>query len=428
MRRRKLPTSSSPWPAVRGDVVMNHHTVDGPTHASPLRRRRLYFVGIGGSGMSAYANIARAWGAEVRGWDLHETIFTETLDGIDVDLGGDPVPPNGFETIVSTAHRDRIEGTPRAAFLAELVAARPSIVVTGAHGKTTTTAMIAYALREAGNDPAWILGGVVPQLDGNAGTGEGWLVVEGDESDRSVFQLAPQLAVVTNIELDHHASYSSEAELLEAIDEWLAGIPDVVLGWELEPVSFPLAVPGDHNRRNAAAALEALARVGVDRVAAERALSAFAGAERRFELVGVESGVTVIDDYGHNPTELAAALDTARDRTEGRLVALYVPHVVERTRHLHRELGEALGRADVAIVTDFVGRRDPPREGVTGRLVLESVPDPTRRVWAPTLDDASRLALHLVRPGDVVVTLGVGEPWRAARAIVAGLSDAAGRA
>jgi UDP-N-acetylmuramate--alanine ligase len=136
--------------------------------------------------------------------------------------------------------------------------------------------------------------------------------------------------------------------------------------------------------------------------------------------------VTVIDDYGHNPTELRAALETVAAQTEHRLLAIYVPHVVERTRHLHRELGEALGLADVAIVTDFVGRRDAPREGVTGRLVLDDVPDPTRRIWAPTLDDAAALALAVVRPGDVVVTLGVGEPWRIARAIVEGLPDGDG--
>ena len=167
---------------------------------------------------------------------------------------------------------------------------------------------------------------------------------------------------------------------------------------------------------------------GVDAHAAEAALARFEGADRRFQLVGTGGGVTVIDDYGHNPTELRAALETARERTEGRLVALYVPHVVERTRHVHRELGDALGLADIAIVTDFVGRRDAPREGVTGRLVLDAVPDPTRRVWARTLEDASRLALLLVRPGDVVVTLGVGEPWRAARAIAEGLPDFAGKA
>ena len=126
----------------------------------PLAGRRLYFVGIAGSGMSAYANVARAWGADVRGWDAQETIFSETLDGIEVDLGGTPRPPAGWEAIVSTAHRELVDGTPRASFLAELVATRPSIVVTGAHGKTTTAAMIAFGLREAGDDPSWIIGGV----------------------------------------------------------------------------------------------------------------------------------------------------------------------------------------------------------------------------------------------------------------------------
>jgi UDP-N-acetylmuramate--alanine ligase len=373
--------------------------------------------------MSAYANVARAWGAEVRGWDLHETIFSETLEDVEVDLGGEPRPPNGFEVVVSTAHRDRVDGAPRAAFLAELVAARPSIVVTGAHGKTTTAAMIAHALRETGNDPAWIIGGVVPQLGGNAGTGTGWLVVEGDESDRSVFELRPRVAVVTNVELDHFGTYGSSAELRKAIDEWLEPVPDVVRGWELEPVAFALAVPGAHNRRNAAAALEALIRIGVEADAAEAALSSFAGTDRRFQLVGERGGVTVVDDYAHNPTEIRAALETARDRADGRVVALYVPHVVERTRHLHRELGDALSLADTAIVTDFVGRRDPLREDVSARMILDAVRDPTRRLWAPSLEDAAALALAVVRSGDLVVTLGVGEPWRAARAIAAALPD-----
>jgi UDP-N-acetylmuramate--alanine ligase len=150
-------------------------------------------------------------------------------------------------------------------------------------------------------------------------------------------------------------------------------------------------------------------------------LAAFAGTDRRFQVLGTRGGVTVVDDYGHNPTELRAALATARERDPRRLLALYVPHVVERTRQLHRELGEALGLADVALVTDFVGRRDAPREGVSARLVLDAVPDPTRRIWAPTLDDAAWLALHVTRPGDLVLTLGVGEPWRAAQAILVGL-------
>ncbi len=280
----------------------------------PLDGRRIYFVGIGGAGLSAYANIARAWGAEVRGWDVRKTIFMETLAGIDVDVGSEPVPPPGFETVVSTAHLGRVEGRPRAEFLAELVALRRAIVVGGAHGKTTTAAMIAYVLRELGEDPAWIVGGVVPQLGGNAGVGSGWLVVEGDESDRSIALLRPEIAVVTNVEVDHHATFASEAELAEFFDDWLDAVPSVVRGWDLDPADLELAVPGEHNRRNAAAALATLVLAGVDRAAAERALMTFSGVDRRFQLIGDRAGVRVFDDYGHNPTEIEATLETARDR------------------------------------------------------------------------------------------------------------------
>jgi UDP-N-acetylmuramate--alanine ligase len=387
----------------------------------PLTGRRFYFVGIGGAGLSAYANFARAWGAEVRGWDARETIFLDALDGIDVDVGGDPIPPDGYEVVLSTAHAGRVPGRPRAEFLAELVSLRPSIVVGGAHGKTTTAAMIAFVLREVGLDPAWIVGGVVPQLGGNAGTGEGWLVVEGDESDRSIALLRPEIAVVTNVELDHHAAFASEAELAVFFDEWLASAPRTVLGWQLEPVRSPLAVPGEHNRRNAAAALAALELAGVDAGDAARTVATFTGVGRRFELVGERSGVRVVDDYGHNPTEISAALRTARELEPRALIAVYQPHVYERTRQLHHELGAALGLADAAIVTDIVDGRDAPRPGVTGKLVLDCVPDPVRRGWAPELIDAAAIALEWSRKGDVVITLGVGEPWRIARAIVDGL-------
>lgn len=389
----------------------------------PLEGRRLYFVGIGGAGLSAYANISQAWGAEVRGWEVRETIFLESLNGMDVDLGGDPLPPPGFEVVVSTAHADRIEGRSRAVFLAELVALRRSLVVGGAHGKTTTAAMIAYALRELGEEPSWILGGVVPQLGGNAGAGMGWLVVEGDESDRSIALLRPEIAVVTNVELDHHATYASEAELAELFEAWLDAAPLAVRGWELDPVDIELGVAGEHNRRNAAAALAALELMGVTRTDAERALAGFRGVGRRFELVGERGGVRVIDDYAHNPTEIVATLRTAREVTERNLIAVYQPHVYARTRHLYSELGAALGLADAAVVTDVVDGRDPPIPGVSGKLVLDSVPPEVRRGWAPTLDEASAIALAWARSGDVVVTLGVGEPWRIARAIVEGLPE-----
>jgi UDP-N-acetylmuramate--alanine ligase len=387
----------------------------------PLVGRRLYFVGIGGAGLSAYANFSRAWGAEVRGWEARDTIFLETLNGIDVDIGGEPRPPAEYEVVVSTAHVGRIEGRSRAEFLAELVALRRSIVIGGAHGKTTTTAMVAYVLNEVGEDPSWIIGGVVPQLGGNAGTGVGWLVVEGDESDRSIALLRPDIAAVTNVELDHHAAYASDVELAAFFEEWLRSVPLVVRGWELAAADLDLAVRGDHNHRNAATALAVLELAGVVRLDAERAIAGFTGVERRFELVGDRGGVRVIDDYAHNPTEIAATLRTARDLTGRRLIAVYQPHVFERTRQLSQELGAALGLADAVVVTDVIDGRDPPISGVSGKLVLDSVTQGVRRGWAPTLDDAGALALAWAKPGDVVVTLGVGEPWRIARAIVQGL-------
>jgi UDP-N-acetylmuramate--alanine ligase len=399
-----------------------------PGAEAPLAGRRFYLVGIGGSGLSAYANIARAWGAEVRGWDTRETIFMTTLHGIQIDLGGDPHPPSGWEIVVSAAHAQRAAGRSRADFLTELVSVQPAIVVGGAHGKTTTAAMIAWALHETGRDPSWILGGVVPQLRGNAGAGSGWLVVEGDESDRSIFALRPQIAVVTNIELDHHAEYGSAAELRACFDSWLAGVPQTVRSWELQPVDVALELPGEHNRANAGAALAALELAGLPRSEAERPLASFRGVGRRFELVGRGAGVSVYDDYGHNPTELEATLRTARERTDGRLIAVYQPHVYERTRHLAWELGQALGLADIAIVTDVLGARDLPRDGISGKRVLEALPPHVRAGWAPTLEDAASLTLAWVRSGDTVVTFGVGEPWRAARSIVDGLSGLAGKA
>jgi UDP-N-acetylmuramate--alanine ligase len=391
--------------------------------ALPLAERHFYFVGIGGAGLSAYANFARALGAEVGGWDARDTIFLDALHDVEVDIGGEPSPPAEAEVVVSTAHAGRFEGRSRAEFLAELVSLRRAIVVGGAHGKTTTAAMVAYVLRELGHDPAWIVGGVVPQLGGNAGVGEGWLVVEGDESDRSIALLEPEIAAVTNVELDHHAAYGSEAELAAFFDAWLAAAPRAVRGWELEPVTLELAVPGDHNRANAATALAVLALAGVDRDEAERAIVSFSGVGRRFELVGERGGIRVIDDYGHNPTEIAATLRTARslEPAPRALIAVYQPHVYERTRQLHHELGAALGLADGAIVTDVIGGRGAALPGVTGKLVLDDVPAPTRRGWAPTLEDASALALAWARPGDVIVTLGVGEPWRIARSVVGGV-------
>src|SRR6185295_13616771 len=272
----------------------------------PLDGRRIWFVGIGGAGLSGYALLARAWGAEVGGWDRVETPYLGALRGALVELAPEPVVPEGWdEVVVSTAYRGEVEGRPRAEFLAELISVQRSIVVAGAHGKTTTAAMIAFCLDRLGDDPAFLIGGEIPQLGGNARAGEGWLVAEGDESDRSLELLHPQIAVLTNVELDHHATFASEAEVRQLFETWVAGAQHVVRGDELEPVPFELTVPGEHNRRNAATALAALELAGAPRAEAEPVLSEFAGAGRRFELRGEQGGVRVYDDYGHHPREVA---------------------------------------------------------------------------------------------------------------------------
>ncbi len=376
-----------------------------------LEGRRLWFVGIGGAGLSAYALLARAWGAEVGGWDRNETPYLEHVRaaGIPVTVSPEPEAPDGWEAVVSSAYPS-FPGTRRAELLAELVSLRRAIVVAGAHGKTTTTGMIAFALAETGHDPAMLLGAELPQLGGNARAGEGWLVVEGDESDRTVEHLRPEIAVVTNVELDHHATFASEAEVAELFERWAAQVPHVVRGWELEPVDFPLAVPGAHNRLNAAAALAALDLVGVPRVEAAEALSRFRGAARRFELAGEERGVQVYDDYAHHPTELVASIAAARELGPTRVLVLFQPHLPSRTRHLARELGGALAAADAACVTEVYAAREAP--SVSGRSVVDALAEsrPGMRIgWAPGLADAARIVAGWACSGDLVLVAGAGD-------------------
>ena len=253
--------------------------------SSSLAGRRLWIAGIGGAGMSAYALLARAWGAEVAGWDRVDTPYLAHLEGIDVTISPDPPqPPDGWEVYVSTAFAGRVQGRPRADLLAELVSLRRSIVVAGAHGKTTTSAMIAFCLDRLRLDPAFLIGGDIPQLGGNARAGAGWLVVEGDESDRSVSALRPEIAVLLNVDLDHHTTFASRVEVETLFEEWLANVPQVVRAEQLDPVDIELAVPGEHNRRNAAAALAALELAGVK--GAERVIGAFTGAGRRLQRLG----------------------------------------------------------------------------------------------------------------------------------------------
>jgi UDP-N-acetylmuramate--alanine ligase len=394
----------------------------------PFAGRRLWLAGIGGAGMSAYALLARAWGAEVSGWDRVETPYLAPLReaGVEVEVASEPsASPQGAERYVSSAYPS-IEGRPRAELLAELVAQRRSIVVAGAHGKTTTTAMIAFCLDRLGLDPAFVVGGEVPQLGANARAGSGPLVVEGDESDRSVAALRPEVAVLLNVDLDHHTEFASKAEVEQLFEDWLAHVPEVVRGEELPPVELELAVPGAHNRRNAAAALAALERIGADRAAAERAIVEFAGVGRRFETKGEARGVRVVDDYGHNPAKVEAAIAAARAvAVEGRVLVLFQPHLFSRTRHLAHEFAAALARADAVAVSAIYAAREEPVEGVTGKLVVDALAErrPGMAIgWAPRLEDAVVFLAGLARPGDLVLTLGAGDVDRAAPLLLEALA------
>jgi UDP-N-acetylmuramate--alanine ligase len=392
----------------------------------PLDGRRIWFVGIGGAGLSGYALLSAAWGADVGGWDRVETAYLAYVRaaGIPVTIAPDPPgPPTGAEVVVSTAFAGRVEGKSRADFLAELVSLRDTVVVAGAHGKTTTAAMIAFCLDRLGHDPAFLIGGEVPQLGGNARAGVGWLVVEGDESDRTVAALRPQIAVVTNVDLDHHTTFASPAEIDELFERWLEHVPRVVRGQELEPAGVPLAVPGEHNRRNASCALAALELIGVARADAAPVLAEFRGVRRRLELRGKLDGASVYDDYGHHPTEVAAALAALRQSVGGRLLVLFQPHLYSRTRHLARELADALATADAVCVTDVYPAREQPVEGVSGKLVVEALAGlrPGMPIgWAPKVEDGVRFLAERARAGDTVLTMGAGDVDRAATLLLGG--------
>jgi UDP-N-acetylmuramate--alanine ligase len=390
----------------------------------PLAGRRIWIAGIGGAGMSGYALLARAWGAEVAGWDRVETPYLRHLDDVAVEISPEPpVPPSGWDVYVSTAFAGRVEGRSRADLLAALVSRRRAIVVAGAHGTPTTSAMIAFCLDRLGLEPAFLIGGDVPQLGGNARAGSGWLVVEGDESDRSVAALRPEIAVLLNVDLDHHTTFVSRAELDSFFENWLRDVPHVVRAEELEPVALELGVPGEHNRRNAAAALAALELAGVPRADAEAAIVGFRGAGRRLEPRGEASGVVVLDSYAHHPAELAA--DLAAIRNGGRLIALFQPHLYSRTVHLAHGFARALAAADAACVTEIYPAREEPVTGVSGRLIVDELARlrPGMRIgWAPALEDAVGLVAGWAGPGDTVVTLGAGDIDRAAPLLLEALA------
>jgi UDP-N-acetylmuramate--alanine ligase len=432
------------------------------TTGKPWIGRRLHFVGIGGAGMSGLALVARELGAEVTGSDRAPDSPYLRRTGFTVAAGHDAANvPEGAQVVVSSAigpdnpERQAAGGRElhRAELLGEITRLRPTIAVTGTHGKTTTSSMIVHALRGAGLDPSYLVGGEVRSTGSNAGWGTGeWLIVEADESDRSLLKLTAQVAVLTNAELDHHATYSSQRDVDETFRAFLAKADDVILGDEpgldrfagttavadavaLEPggsrfrydgVAVHLTIPGAHNVRNAATALAAARLAGADTPTAAAALTDFTGAGRRFERVGTTpAGAQVVDDYAHHPTEVRATIAAARTLGPGRVVAVFQPHLFSRTQHQYREFGAALALADLVVVLDVYPARERAEDfpGVTGRLVAAAAADSAggRRVaWLPTFAAAENFLGDELRDGDLLLTLGAGNVDALGRSLVEG--------
>jgi UDP-N-acetylmuramate--alanine ligase len=455
-----------------------------PSEPADLRwkGRSLHFVGIGGAGMSGLALIAQALGADVSGCDVAETPYFEELHatGIDPQVGHDAShAAPGTELVVSTAipaELPEVVAAGRVHHRGELLAAaaamRRVIAVAGTHGKTTTTAMTAHVLAACGEGVGYAVGAELALPGGghkpNAVWGSGeWMVVEADESDRSFLNFEPEVAVLTNVELDHHSTYASELEVRTAFGEFLATVRPggTVVAWEgssvpagvqfgLSPdaelrardvtptgagMQFTLVIdgkdvtdvtvpaPGEHNVLNALAAIGAARATGHDPERAALALASFQPAGRRFEPKGNAAGVRVFDDYAHHATEVAATLDAARALGPRRLVAVFQPHLYSRTAHTHDELGRALAAADLVVVLDVYRARERPEDypGVSGELVARSAADHARGRevwWLPTHDEAVGVLAGRLAEGDVVVTLGAGDVDAVAAGLVDGLN------
>ncbi|MEU6741285.1 UDP-N-acetylmuramate--L-alanine ligase [Streptosporangium sandarakinum] len=450
---------------------------------------RVHFIGIGGAGMSGIARILLKRGVRVSGSDSRGSELVNELRGLGarVHIGHAASHVQNVDTVVvSTAIRDSnpelgealrqgLRVIPRAAALASVMAGRTGVALAGTHGKTTTTSMLTVALQKCGADPSYCVGGqlVTTGLGADEGAGEVF-VAEADESDGSFLMLAPDIAVVTNVEPDHldnygdpRAVYDSFARFVERVgrtmvlcadDPGSAALAPVARARGLKVVTYGetedadlrvgditpdglgvtftagglgrvrLAVPGRHNALNAAAVIAVAAELGISFDDIRDGLAAFTGAKRRFEAKGEAGGVAVFDSYAHHPTELAADLRAARDVVasfsgSGRVIAVFQPHLYSRTRFFADEFGAALGLADEVVVLDVYGAREDPEPGVSGALVAGKVPLPEDRVsYAPQRESVPALVAERARAGDIVLTMGAGDVTELGPRIVAELA------
>jgi UDP-N-acetylmuramate--alanine ligase len=428
--------------------------------------RRLHFVGIGGAGMSGLALIAAALGASVTGSDRAPSSYTDRLreHGIEPVFGHAAANvPAGAEVVYSTAipadnpeRAGAAHPLHRADLLAQIAALRRCLAVTGTHGKTTTSAMVVHALRGVGMDPSYVVGGELRATGANAGWGTGeWIVIEADESDKSLLKLDPEIAVLTNAELDHHSTYGSRLDLEATFAQFMARAGDHAVVWDrpalralcapgavpydapdpvLDPhgsrfawrgIEVSLSVPGAHNAVNAAGALTACLLAGAPAGPAAAALADFHGARRRLERLGAsEAGAALYDDYAHHPTEVATAIAAARTLAPRRLVAVFQPHLYSRTRALAGAFGRALATADVVIVLPVYPAREQAEDfpGVDGHLVAAAAADAGDRrpvAWMPGFEAAHEYLTGTLRAGDLCLLMGAGNIDALGRSLVA---------
>ncbi len=441
---------------------------------------RVHFIGIGGAGMSGLARILIEMGHRVSGSDLNKTSITERLESMGAACYTGHVARNveGVDmVVVSTAiKRENPEliraiemGIPvvhRGDMLALLMKRQSGIAVAGAHGKTTTTSMMALVLEKSGFDPTIVIGGELNDIGGNAKLGRGkFLVAEADESDGSFLKLSPFIVIVTNIENDHLDYYGSVQKIKDAFSTFLGRVPDnglavlclddpgvreVIGGYGGPLVTYgvysneadyvlkeiylngmssrgevycrgkhlgalELNVPGQHNLLNALAVVAVGVHIGLEFKGISCALRKFRGAARRFQLIGEPSGIRVVDDYAHHPSEIKATLRAARQVGAERIITVFQPHRYTRTSLLWEEFGSAFRDSDVVIINDIYSAGEQPIEGVSAGLILQAMESNGQEkvMYLGSREETVNYLAGFVKPGDLILTMGAGNVWAA---------------
>jgi len=438
----------------------------------------IHFVGIGGIGMSGIAEVLLNMNYQISGSDLVKSKLTHRLQelGVKIYKGHDPCHISGADVVVYSsavksdnvelqeAKRRQIPVIPRAEMLAELMRMKFSIAIAGAHGKTSTTAMVAMVLDEAGLDPTFVIGGrlKVPSRHARLGQGE-ILVAEVDESDRTFLKISPTMAVVTSIDREHLDHYRDLEDIKDAFVDFVNKVPfygTVILcldqpniqsiiprierriitygfcsqadlvATELRMEGFSsdfeltfrgdklgqikLNMPGEHNVLNSLAVIGVALDLDIDFPTIRKALKEFQGTERRLQLKGTLNDIMVIDDYGHHPTEIQVTLNTLKTSWNRRTVVVFQPHRYSRTKHLLQEFARSFYQADLLVVTEIYPAGEDPIEGINGKLVAQVIKDfgHKRVVFIKDLMDIPSYLKEVVQSGDTLLTLGAGNIWK----------------